>query len=279
MNTPQLQPIFLKWIVDQARAGMSPTEIVDVMVRSGWTLDKATAAVDTALAERMALTPKALQAPTFPFIDLEGAPRELDLGDRTVQVVASLGVPQIVVLAHFLSPEECDALIETARPQMQRSHTVSGSGGMETLDARTSSGTFLARGVNEVVARVEQRLSRLCHWPASRGERLQVLNYPPGAQYKPHYDYFDPNLPSTHPILQRGGQRVGTVLMYLNNTPRGGGTVFPDWGLEVAPNQGHAVFFAYPQAVPESRSLHGGAPVLEGDKWVATQWWRQQDYQ
>lgn len=278
MNTPQLQPIFRKWIVDQARTGMTPPDIVDVMVRSGWTPDTATAAVATALAERMALTPQAHPEPAFPFINLEGAPRELDLGDRTVQVLASLGLPQIVVLADFLSAEECEALIETARPHMQRSNTVSGSGGIETLDVRTSLGTFLPRGVNEVVARVEQRLSRLCHWPASKGERLQVLNYPPGAQYKPHYDYFDPSLPGTHQILQRGGQRVGTVLMYLNNTPRGGGTIFPDWGLEVAPHKGHAVFFAYPQAVPESRSLHGGAPVLEGDKWVATQWWRQQDY-
>ena len=62
--------------------------------------------------------------------------------------------------------------------------------------------------------------------------------------------------------------------MYLNTPTRGGGTVFPDVGLNVAPIQGNAVFFSYDRPEAATRTLHGGAPVIEGEKWVATKWLR-----
>ena len=99
-----------------------------------------------------------------------------------------------------------------------------------------------------------------------------MLRYGPGAEYRPHYDYFDPAQPGTPAILKRGGQRVASLVMYLNTPPRGGATVFPDVKLEVAPVKGNAVFFSYDRPHPMTRTLHGGAPVLEGEKWVATKW-------
>ena len=66
--------------------------------------------------------------------------------------------------------------------------------------------------------------------------------------------------------------------MYLNTPARGGGTVFPDAGLEIAPTRGHAVFFSYDRPHPASRTLHGGAPVTEGEKWVATKWLREGEF-
>ena len=57
-----------------------------------------------------------------------------------------------------------------------------------------------------------------------RGEGIQILHYLPGAEYKPHYDYFDPAQPGTASILRRGGQRVATLVMYLSEPARGGGT-------------------------------------------------------
>jgi prolyl 4-hydroxylase len=133
---------------------------------------------------------------------------------------------------------------------------------------------FFSRGESELIRRIEARLGALLNWPIENGEGLQVLHYLPGAEYKPHYDYFDPAQPGTAPILKRGGQRLGTVVMYLNTPERGGGTTFPDVELEVAPVRGNAVFFSYDSPQPSTRSLHGGAPVIEGEKWVATKWLR-----
>jgi prolyl 4-hydroxylase len=63
--------------------------------------------------------------------------------------------------------------------------------------------------------------------------------------------------------------------MYLNTPRRGGATVFPETRLEVAAQRGNAVFFSYDRPHPMTRTLHGGAPVLEGEKWVATKWLRE----
>ena len=64
-------------------------------------------------------------------------------------------------------------------------------------------------------------------------------------------------------------------MCYLNTPEAGGATVFPDVGLQVAPVRGNAVFFSYDRPDPATRTLHGGAPVSAGEKWVATKWLRE----
>ncbi|MDP1684172.1 2OG-Fe(II) oxygenase [Hydrogenophaga sp.] len=274
-----------QWIVEQAAAGFSREAVMVSMVASGWQESVALKALKATWKEPA----PALVQPTpavrregmrsLPDLDLSQSPRQIDAGDRMVDVIASLSQPRVVVLGNLLSAEECDALIESARPQLARSLTVATKTGGEELNPdRTSSGTFFARGQTPEVARIEARIARLLNWPVEHGEGLQVLHYQPGAEYKPHYDYFDPDEPGTPTILKRGGQRLATLVMYLSEPARGGGTTFPDAGLEVAPVRGNAVFFNYDRPHPSTRTLHGGAPVIEGDKWVATKWLREREF-
>jgi prolyl 4-hydroxylase len=188
----------------------------------------------------------------------------------------SMATPRIVVFNGLLSHDECDQMIALARPRLARSETVqTDTGSSEVNAARTSQGMFFARGEHPVCALLEARIGQLLAWPVENGEGLQVLRYGPGAEYKPHYDYFDPALSGTPSILKRGGQRVASVLVYLNTPQRGGATVFPDVELDVSAVKGNAVFFSYDRPHPCTRSLHGGAPVVEGEKWVATKWLRE----
>jgi prolyl 4-hydroxylase len=208
-----------------------------------------------------------------------GIPTSVMVGDREVRVVAAMREPRVVVFSGLLSHEECDGLIEAARGRMARSDVVhSDTGGSEIHEARTSDGMFFLRGENDLCQRIEARLAALVGWPIENGEGIQILHYRPGAEYKPHYDYFDPKAKGTPTILKRGGQRVATVVMYLNDAKVGGGTTFPDVNLEVAPVKGNAVFFSYDKAHPSSRTLHGGAPVVEGEKWIATKWLREGEF-
>jgi prolyl 4-hydroxylase len=218
-------------------------------------------------------------APRRPAPDLAGAPTRLRLPDREVQVVFALERPRVVLLGGFLADDECDALIGLARPRLARSETVDhATGGSEVNAARTSDGMFFRRGELPLVRRIERRIAALLRWPTAKGEGLQVLRYRPGAMYRPHFDYFDPAHPGTAAVLARGGQRLGTLLMYLNEPVRGGATIFPDAGLEITPVKGHALFFAYAQPDPATGTLHGGAPVVEGEKWVATKWLRESPF-
>jgi len=75
----------------------------------------------------------------------------------------------------------------------------------------------------------------------------------------------------------RGGNGVATLVLYLNDGPNGGETYFPNAGISVAAKQGNAAYFRYMhgQRQLDPLTLHGGAPVLEGEKWITTKWARE----
>jgi prolyl 4-hydroxylase len=277
--TQAITPELRQWIVSQAQAGFAADQVLQSMLASGWNEDVAIEAMESSLRDHLQTTQIPAQLPavvTVPQLAIDDKPLYLDLEDRRVTVLSSIAEPNIVVIGDFLSPEECDGLIEGAKPRMARSLTVATKTGGEEINAdRTSNGMFYVRAENELIARIERRLAALCNWPLDNGEGLQILHYRPGAEYKPHYDYFDPSEPGTPTILKRGGQRVATIIMYLQEPEKGGGTVFPDLKLEVAPKRGNAVFFSYNRAHPASKSLHGGTPVIAGEKWIATKWLRE----
>ena len=279
--TQAVSPELRDWLVSQLAAGHSVPALRASMRAAGWH----DAATDIALAQLEAGFPESKAASvlpprtSMPGPDLEGSPLYIDAGDRRVQVLQTMKHPRVIVFGNLLSAEECEALIAAARVRLARSLTVETKTGGEVLNVdRTSEGMFFERGENETVQRLEQRLALLLRWPLEFGEGLQILRYAPGAQYRPHYDYFDPGEPGTPTILKRGGQRVATLVMYLQEPEKGGATTFPDVGLEVAPVRGTGVFFSYDHPDPATRTLHGGAPVVAGEKWVATKWLREREF-
>ena len=273
--TPELR----QWIVDQAKAGRSPDDVLKSMIDSGWTEDVAIDALENTLQGFLKDHAKANGLPVpvpVPEPDLLDAPGSIVVDGHEVKIVMAMRNPRVVVFGGLMTEAECDELVAQARQRLARSETVvTTTGASEVNVARTSEGMFFGRAENPICARVEERIAKLLNWPLDNGEGLQILRYQPGAEYKPHYDYFDPAQPGTPTILKRGGQRVGTLVVYLNSPTRGGATTFPDVHLEVSPVKGNAVFFSYDRPHPMTRTLHGGAPVLEGEKWVATKWMRE----
>ncbi|MBI5255127.1 MAG: 2OG-Fe(II) oxygenase [Burkholderiales bacterium] len=282
MKSQFITPELRQWILDQAKAGCRPEDVLASMRASGWDGAVAEQALEQTLSQFLA--ERAQQAALPPPVQvpepaLDDSPAELWAGDRSVQVLMAMRNPRVVLFGAFLSDDECDELVASAAPRMTRSETVViATGGSEVHASRTSRGMFFGRGETPLCERIEQRIATLLRWPVAHGEGLQVLHYEPGAEYKPHYDYFDPTQPGMASVLRRGGQRVGTLVMYLTTPDKGGGTVFPDVALEVMPVKGNAVFFSYDRAHPSTRTLHGGAPVVAGQKWVATKWLREGEF-
>jgi prolyl 4-hydroxylase len=186
-----------------------------------------------------------------------------------------------VLFGGLLSDEECDEMVRLSKAKLQRSTVVNAATGeYDVHPDRTSSGTHFQRGENALIRRIEQRISELVSHPVDHGEPIQILHYTPGAEYKPHFDYFDPTYEGNEKVLAMGGQRVATLVMYLNDVEAGGSTVFPDIGVDVLPRKGNAVFFAYAteDGQLDRRTLHGGSPVVRGEKWIATKWLRERPY-
>ncbi|PFA63364.1 2OG-Fe(II) oxygenase [Bacillus sp. AFS015802] len=187
--------------------------------------------------------------------------------DRDIHIIAKMEEPLIVVLGNVLSHEECDELIQLSKDRVERSKI----GNTRTVDGlRTSSSVFLEES-HDVVTRVEKRVSQIMNIPVEHGEGLQILNYKPGQEYKAHFDFFSA---SARPVKN---PRISTLVMYLNDVEEGGETYFPKLNLSVSPQKGMAVYFEYFYDNQELNdlTLHGGAPVVIGDKWAATQWMRR----
>ena len=282
MTSQAVTPELRQWIIEQAQAGCRPEDVLASMRASGWAEAVALAALEHTLQQFVSGQDTARALPPavpVPAPALAGAPNQLWAGDRHVTVLLTLRNPQVVVFGGLLSDDECDAMVADAAPRMARSETVVvETGGNEVNPSRTSQGMFFGRGETALCARIEARIGALLHWPVVNGEGLQVLHYQPGAEYKPHHDYFDPAQPGMAAVLARGGQRVGTLVIYLNTPAQGGATVFPDVALDVAPIKGNAVFFSYDRPHASTRTLHGGAPVIAGEKWVATKWLREREF-
>ncbi len=268
-------PDVLAWLAAQRQAGCEAALIFQALLEAGWEDADARRLMGWPVAAAAAEAP---QTP-LPWPPLAGERVALPAGDRSVNALVVMHEPELIVLDGLLNAEECEALMAAARPRLQRSLTVAvQTGGEEINPDRTSQGMFFERGESALIERIEQRIAALLHWPVQNGEGLQVLRYGPGAEYKPHYDYFDPAEAGTASILARGGQRVATVVMYLNEPEAGGSTVFPDVQFECLPKRGNAVFFNYSRPHPSSRTLHGGTPVLQGEKWIATKWLREREF-
>jgi len=188
--------------------------------------------------------------------------------DREINIIARLHEPLIVVLGNVLSHEECDELIRMSKDRLHRSKLADG---LEVDELRTSSCMFFEEGENDFVARIEKRVSQIMNIPVEHGEGLQILNYKIGQEYKAHYDFFT----SKNKVVSN--PRISTLVMYLNDVEEGGETYFPKLNFSVSPQKGMAVYFEYfynDQTLNEL-TLHGGAPVIVGDKWAATQWMRR----
>ncbi|KAI3431987.1 uncharacterized protein J3R85_007645 [Psidium guajava] len=127
------------------------------------------------------------------------------LGQRGEQWTEVLSwEPRAFIYHGFLSKEECEYLINLAKPHMVKSTVVdSATGKSKDSRVRTSSGTFLQRGQDKVIKDIEKRIADFTFIPVEHGEGLQILHYEVGQKYDAHYDYFLDEFNT-----KNGGQRL-----------------------------------------------------------------------
>jgi prolyl 4-hydroxylase len=196
-----------------------------------------------------------------------------------MSVAMRMQVPDMTLFSNFISSAECDEVIAQAQSRLERSKTFdSKTGNPVEHEYRTSHGMFFKRGETPLIDYIERKISSITGVPVDHGEGLQVLRYEIGQEYKPHHDYFDPTRPGYDRVDGGAGQRIATFLLYLNTPEKGGGTSFPESKVLVEAQKGSGLLFRYPTTNKESKSLHGGAPVQAGVKWVATKWLREKPY-
>lgn len=193
--------------------------------------------------------------------------------------------PPIFVVENFIPAHVCDWLVERAsRKGMKPAliHKLDGRVGIES-DRNNSISGFLKTEGDLVVQLVSRRIARATDTPLENHEPLSVFRYTRGQQYKPHFDFVEPGTPEATNYaeeLSRVGMRMVTVLVYLNDGYEGGETWFPRLSWQFKGKKGDAlIFWSVPVgAKPDRNSLHAGKPVINGEKWLLSQWIRQKPF-
>jgi len=183
-----------------------------------------------------------------------------------------------VIVDSVLTPDECKYIIDQATPLFTRSAVVGSSG----PDATRTSETAWIDKADPVAQKVFQKVIEMTGKPLENCENLQVVRYQPGTYYKSHHDSCCDDSEGCLTFSRLGGQRVATLLVYLNSEFTDGETHFPEHGdLKLKADPGSAIFFrplgrdvnkCHPKA------LHAGLPISTGIKYVCNVWVRENKF-
>lgn len=197
--------------------------------------------------------------------------------------------PPIYLVPDFLTLEECDAIVcETTARMPIAAEPESGASGVHAWDTGASGSPHTAPRTSSSVdssdewcRNIHELVSILTQQSAEHMERPTVTRYLSGQEYVPHHDAFPPGDPLAGPSF--GGNRICTVLVYLNDVAAGGHTVFHEarahqgGTLSFQPKAGTAVLF-FPSDCDtgdfDPLAVHSAEAAVD-EKWVTQTWVRQ----
>lgn len=177
-------------------------------------------------------------------------------------------------IPNFLTHEECNKVIELSNGKLFPSKVYSQNEDLLSNDSRISQQCWLTDD-NPLIKDISERVKQFTN-TIGKQEQLQVVNYPKGGFFSPHYDACEGNEGYCSRMNGSDGPRLLTVLIYLNDNFEGGETVFPKINKSVKPEKGKAVIFRNvdENGVIITQALHGGEPIKSGEKWIANKWIR-----
>jgi prolyl 4-hydroxylase len=186
--------------------------------------------------------------------------------------------PLVAVAKGFVPASLAPWLVKRASTRLSRGEVNDAASGEVRADpmrtATVASFTILHRDL--IIVLIQERAARLTQVPVSHHEPPNVISYEPGQQYEPHFDFIDPRVPQFQDELAILGQRIFTLVTYLNDDFEGAETFFPELGVRYRGGPGDAILFQNVRAdgAPDWRTLHAGLPPRRGRKWVLSQWLR-----
>jgi prolyl 4-hydroxylase len=218
-----------------------------------------------------------------------GTPREMRarvdirgwIAPKTAHAVSE--TPRLRTISSFMSAEECAWMISLGQPKLARASVYDNqAAGKEVVTSRSNKAAALVLlDMDIVTVFLTARMANTMGLPSQWFEPPAVLNYSPGEEFRPHFDFLNPDVPGQAAELQRGGQRIATFLTYLNDGYEGGETDFPRLKYRFKGRAGDALAFGNvdPSGAPDPRTMHAGLPPTSGEKWLLSQWVRNRNAQ
>lgn len=216
--------------------------------------------------------------------------KQVDSSTETAKVDPSRVIqlswrPRVFLYDGFLSDEECDHLISLSHGNLEKPLVKDpGSWKIASNNQNTTPLTSLRAEQDDIVARIEDRISAWTFLPKVNSEPLHIMHFV-SENTKDTLDYKGDTagVESSEPLL-------ATVILYLSNVTYGGETLFikseskntqvkdGTWsecakrGYAVKPIKGNALLFfsLRPNTGTDESSSNARCPVHQGEKWCAS---------
>eukprot|EP00092_Neocalanus_flemingeri_P003803 GFUD01004096.1.p1 GENE.GFUD01004096.1~~GFUD01004096.1.p1 ORF type:complete len:300 (-),score=84.17 GFUD01004096.1:102-1001(-) len=194
------------------------------------------------------------------------------LGPLKKEVVSVF--PRIVIFHDFITEDEVDTIKMLAIPKLHAAGVGEGDEARVDKGVRDAKHAWLLAQDNPAIWAIQQRTQEATGLNMVTSEALQVGRYGVGGHYKPHFDH-----DHLGTDMNPQGNRIATILMYMEKVDNGGFTVFPELNLAIRPQPRSAVFWynLRRSRAGDPRTLHAACPV-EGvgkEKWVINYWVRE----
>ncbi|XP_016976434.1 prolyl 4-hydroxylase subunit alpha-2 [Drosophila rhopaloa] len=190
--------------------------------------------------------------------------------------------PYIVLYHNVLNDDDMERLVRMSEPFLERTTVFRVDNRIEQLaPSRTADGAWIPRKDakpedRQLFRRIRQRVGDITGLNVHGDRDIQFMKYGFGGHFEPHNDYFD----SKTSYVETVGDRIATVLFYLNTVEHGGATAFSKINLAVPTQKGSALFWHNLHGESydyDERTFHGACPLISGTKLVMTRWIHELD--
>jgi prolyl 4-hydroxylase len=250
----------LKWLREQMALACDMSESVETMRKWGYSDEAILAGIET-------LRPRGNA--------LEGGSQPPPLIRRSPKNLHRLDNPnvELYTLDDFLSPKECARLVALIGHHLHPSTLT-----FDPKDSafRTSQSCYLCHLKSPVAVSIDAKICKTLGIRVEYSEGIQAQRYDVGQQFKPHWDYFQPDTDVYRRLAGVRGNRTWSFMVYLNDGMEGGATRFTRIDHAVQPKAGMALFWnnLKPDGSINEFTMHCGEPVISGHKIVITKWFR-----
>lgn len=177
------------------------------------------------------------------------------------------------VYENIITPDEANYLLEKSKNDFEDSHIL---GGLDTSIRKSK--TCWINKYDDIVTKIIQRVCNMGNYKFENAEDLQIVKYGPDGYYNEHHDSCCDNSDECKDFVKRGGNRVLTMVIYLNNNFEGGATRFINLNKDIKPKEYSGILFFPMNKTGDkchANSLHAGLPIKSGEKYIANVWIRE----
>jgi prolyl 4-hydroxylase len=180
---------------------------------------------------------------------------------------------------NFINKKEAEYIIQNAKNNFEPSMVSSKNGNLDE-SVRKSKTAWIDKH-DPIIKNIILRLCKIVNEPFENTEDLQVVKYDKNGFYKQHYDSCCELSDRCIEFNKYGAQRKITMLIYLNDDFKEGGTYFPKLNKTFKPLKYSGILF-YTLGKNSRKchinSLHAGLPISSGEKYICNIWIREKKF-